>query len=169
MIACMNKKQKMRWLFLLLIVSISIVIYIYIKNNPVTYIRTEISQVEKEEYESIGGLSKVKDTSQQNFKHLTFKLKVTYPDNVQNVHVEMSKTFSELLGHELYWYGSSWEYPNPQQNELEHFAEAVIYVGETTKDEIVKLLNDGRATVYWEIDGEEKSKEYHLGDTVVFK
>ncbi len=140
---------------------------IYYRYHPNIIARIEISAIDDDQYESIGGLSHIKHPEKENFSQLHFNVRVNYSKNIADVQVDLSKTIRELLGEEVYCFGSGWN--RSPEGELQHSEEIVIYTGEIQKEKIVDLINEGQLKVNWKADGEKKSKTYNMGELVVFK
>ncbi|MFF5995094.1 hypothetical protein AAGS61_10095 [Lysinibacillus sp. KU-BSD001] len=156
---------------MLLLISVGIVtviIYIHRQYNPAIVMHTEISGVDDETYESIGGLEVVKYPEQENFKQLIFSLNVIYSNKIEDIQINMPYSFIELLSREIYWTGSGWEFPDPNKRHVQHHYKVIMYIGEITKEDIENLLDKGYVTVSWKLNGEEKSKEYNIGESIIF-
>lgn len=131
-------------------------------------IRTEISPVSDETYDTIGGLQDVEHPEQENFKQLLFTFKFKYSNRVENVQTELTSYFRELLTSDVYWTGGGYEYDDTDRNEYIHRVEATIYMGDISEEELVERLSKGTLIVTWMEDGEEKREELNLGENVVF-
>ncbi|KGR89934.1 hypothetical protein CD30_14460 [Ureibacillus massiliensis 4400831 = CIP 108448 = CCUG 49529] len=164
----MKKKVIISSVLLLLIGIIAISFYTYYQFNPTIVVRTEISQVDDETYKQIGGLENVKYPEQENFKQLVFSIRVMHSDKIEDVKIETSNSISELLGKEIYWTGEYWELEEPDKRQYEHHNEMIIYTGEVIDEDIENLLRKGTVSISWKMNGEEKSKTYNIGETIVF-
>jgi hypothetical protein len=156
-------------IILVVVVSVISIMYVYYQSHPKVMIETEISQVDDKTYRSIGGLSHVKYPEKENFKQLKSLIKVSYSKNIEDVEIELSKPYSELLGKDIYWTGKNWQYPHPDENFIEHYDEIIIYMGGTTEDQLKEMLSKGTITVTWK-ENEKVMKEKHtLDESVLIK
>lgn len=139
------------------------------KAHPNVMIETQISPVDDKTFDSIGGLEYVKYPEKDNFKLLKSLVKVSYPENVQNVEIEFSKTYKELLGEDIYWTGENWEYPHPDENIIEHYHEIIIYTGETNEQQLKDILSKGTMNVTWKENEKVMSEQHTLDEALLFE
>lgn len=111
----------------------------------------------------------VKYPEKDNFKLLKSLVKVSYPENVQNVEIEFLKTYKELLGEDIYWTGENWEYPHPDENIIEHYHEIIIYTGETNEQQLKDILSKGTMNVIWKENEKVMSEQHTLDEAVLFE
>ncbi|RTQ93323.1 hypothetical protein [Lysinibacillus telephonicus] len=167
--------MRRKWIVTVLIAVIGVVfLTMYLnqsntKAHPNVIIETQISPVDDKTYDSIGSLEYVKNPEKDNFKLLKSLVKVTYPKNVQNVEIEFSKTYKELLGDDIYWTGEIWEYPHPDDNTIEHYHEIIIYTGETNEQQLKDMLSKGTMKVTWKENEKVISEKHTLDEAVLFK
>ncbi|MBB5149694.1 hypothetical protein [Ureibacillus thermosphaericus] len=142
--------------------------YLYYLNNPYMQIRTEITPIDDETYQTLGALEYVEHPDQKNFRKMLFTFKFKYSNQVENINTEMSESIRNLLSSNVYWTGEGFEYDNIDKKEYIVQEEIVLYTGEITEEEIKERLKEGVFVVKWIEDGEEKQKEYNIGETVMF-
>ncbi|MEK4284494.1 MULTISPECIES: hypothetical protein [Ureibacillus] len=142
--------------------------YLYYLNNPYMQIRTEITPIDDETYQTLGTLEYVEHPDQKNFRKMLFTFKFKYSNQVENINTEMSESIRNLLSSNVYWTGEGFEYDNIDKKEYIVQEEIVLYTGEITEEEIKERLKEGVFVVKWIEDGEEKQKEYNIGETVMF-
>lgn len=131
-------------------------------------IRTEITPIDDETYQTLGALEYVEHPDQKNFRKMLFTFKFKYSNQVENINTEMSESIRNLLSSNVYWTGEGFEYDNIDKKEYIVQEEIVLYTGEITEEEIKERLKEGVFVVKWIEDGEEKQKEYNIGETVMF-
>ncbi len=131
-------------------------------------IRTEITPIDDETYQTLGTLEYVEHPDQKNFRKMLFTFKFKYSNQVENINTEMSESIRNLLSSNVYWTGEGFEYDNIDKKEYIVQEEIVLYTGEITEEEIKERLKEGVFVVKWIEDGEEKQKEYNIGETVMF-
>lgn len=142
--------------------------YLYSLNRPYMQIRTEITAIDDETYQTLGALEYVEHSDQKYFRKLNFSFKFKYSDQIEDIETEMSESLKNLLTSDVYWTGSGFEYDNTAKKEYIVQEEIVLYMGEISEEEIIERLNEGVLTVKWMEDGEEKQKEYNIGESVMF-
>lgn len=143
-------------------------VFLYYQNSPIVQVRTEISPVDNETYETIGGLESVAHPEQEHFKKLIFTFKFNYTEEVEEYHLNLPHNLDQLLGHDIYWTGGYYEFDDIEKNEFIHEEEIIIYTGEISNKEIINLLSKGTVTFTWKENGEDFMKEYNVGESVVF-
>lgn len=161
-------KKRLVLLYIAVIGIIIVIKYIHFQNNPIIAVRVEISGIDDETYDSIGRLDYVKHPKKGNFKELELSGDVYYSKNIEEVQFSMPDSFIDLLGKDIYWNGGGWEDASISKRYSQYYSKAIIYVGEVTEAEIKNKLNKGYFNVYWYIDGEEKKKEYNIGESLRF-
>lgn len=131
-------------------------------------ISTEIFPITDEAYQSIGGLEYIEHPEQENFKQLLFTFKFKYSNRVENVRTEFTHYFKDLLTSKIYWTGSHFYFDDTNRNEYIYQEDIIIYTGDISEEEIVELLSTGTFIVTWIEDGEERRKEFNLGENITF-
>lgn len=163
---------KLKWLTILIflvVAGLCTTMFFYYQYHPKVMITIEISPIDDKQYGSIGLLETVKYPEKENFKQLTSVIKVSYSNKIEDVEINLSKTFSELLGKDIYWSGENWEYPNPNNRMIEHNYEMILYTGETNEQQLKELLNKGTITVTWKENEKEINEKHSLDESVKFK
>lgn len=162
--------RKTIWLMVTLILFLLFFVsgYLYHLFAPGMEIRTVITPIDKETYQSLESVEYAEHPEQKNFRKLTFTFTFKYSDKMKDIKAEMSEPLKNLLTYDVYWTGESFSFDDEKRNKFIVQEDIVLYMGEVSEEDLVKLLDDGVFIVAWMEDGKEKRKEFNLGETVLF-
>lgn len=159
----MNKRRVIVGALLVLLVIV-VSIYTYYQFNPIINVNAEIIEIDEKTQDKFN----IEDSKQNNFKNLNFTLIMYYPKKVEDIKIDMPYSFRKLLGDDIYWTGSGYEFNDAERNKFTYKHEIIINSTSVDNKVIKDLLSNGTITITWKLDGKKKSKTFNLGENISF-
>lgn len=149
-------------LFIFLTVGIST--FTYSRFHPIINIKTEIIKITEKNRSELD----LENTQKHNYKKINFTLNIKYSNKIDDIKIDIPYSLRELLGEDIYWNGTGYQFKDPTKNEIEYKEEIIINYLKVENKDIKDLLSKGTINIIWKIEGEEKSKTFNIGETITF-
>ena len=158
------RKYRIIAVLLLIFLAVGISIFVYSRFHPIINIKTEIINITEKNRSKLD----IENTQKHNYKTLNFTLNIKYSKQIDDIKIDIPYSFRELLGEDIYWKGSGYQFKDPVKHAIEYKEEIIINYLKVENKDIKDLLSKGTINVIWKIDGKEKSKTFNIGETITF-
>lgn len=158
--------------FIFLLIGLCILLAACNNAEPEIQVDTIISNITADEFNSIGGTEEYGESTQKDFKKLTFDFSMQHDEGVERK-IEMFDNWRDVLnnydGLERYWGGNSTSQDNPEENFAEYHYDLIFYSKGLSEGDIKEIFNESSIRVEWINNEGPQSKMYPIGDTITFK
>lgn len=141
------------------------------QEEPITTIGAIISQLTKDEYESVG-THELDNPQIDDFRKFTFNVDVNHAAG-QKVEFILSDSWKDAINSsdatDRYWFGGGSEQNNEGSNVASYVQEFVFYSKELNEESIRAAFNSINFKVNIDIEGEIETEEYKVGDLIEFE
>ncbi|HHV12280.1 MAG TPA: hypothetical protein GXX75_18540 [Clostridiales bacterium] len=140
-------------------------------DDPVINLHFSASDLEDEEYESIGTAG-LESPTKADFKNIEFTLEVKHSDEITNRQILMPevKQAANSYDEERYWFGRSYRQDNPQENFAQYGYSFVLYTHGLDEQGIRDIFKAKDVKISW-VDEDDVYEEqvFDLGDILQFE